>query len=937
MKRIARRILSIILSIALVLLIVPSNSLARERDLKPMLKNLDFVWMDLEQAEDSVINESKPSKHKVVNAVLNAAKRNSKINASTIADITDDGFFFKTTDGLCCAYSYKLSAVPSSTTLALDDGSAKSNPIKKVTSPNSDVLLLGPYYGIDSNFGDEYTQIGNSLAQAMNGELCVVAGAGISINEACDSLSNKSIAIFDSHGITTNCSSYLCFPNGNGLDQAALLSGTAISINNGHYAVNGDYIISHMDGSLSNTLVWMGICEGMMTDGLCSPLINNGAGVVFGYSQEVTFKHDNGFAKDFFDRLILGETVANASDNAKLTVGYYDTITNAYPIFVSAVDTYPNNPDSLQNVHSDWAISTDYPRAIACPLGLNLTFDPSSNADSHIGQITLSLQGFTSPDCLWQSSNESVATIVQSSSEQCKVLGIGEGACTIYCTVTEGELCDTASCHITVRQTGGIYVQADTINCDNDYIITASDATGEYALGNSIASKQISGFIYDYILAKSVNPITVGNLLSTDDNTQAICIAPKDYSTDHELIWLFERPDDSSEHYNIKNSLSKLSLTRLSVGDYNDLLLDATDYNSTAQKWYYIDSGLCARSTGVGALRYINLMDIDGQKLFACESDASESEESCPIKLYERCLSFSYNTCLYEGEYGELDYNCKTTIAGTPISSLPVPACASGYAFDGWYTDSEGGERIGEDYVPSANAVLYAHYLPLQTIIITLIANGVQSVVEANINTPLNQIQVPQCDDLHYFVGWSLNNIIRPQNHVLTEDTTLQAVFLPLSSGDSSYNVTLLANSGYLNNSLLIQTYPQESLVLPLPEKEGAELLYWYDGELCYSAGCGYMPSSDCELLAVWSEDSSCKHSFDLGYCTHCGKGLKGDVNLDNKVNTADTASILRYVVGLDSLSVKSKLNAYVDEDSIISSADAALILRHVVGLAALY
>jgi hypothetical protein len=58
-----------------------------------------------------------------------------------------------------------------------------------------------------------------------------------------------------------------------------------------------------------------------------------------------------------------------------------------------------------------------------------------------------------------------------------------------------------------------------------------------------------------------------------------------------------------------------------------------------------------------------------------------------------------------------------------------------------------------------------------------------------------------------------------------------------------------------------------------------------------------------------------------------------GDANCDGAVTAADTALVLRAMVGLSELTLRGALNADVDEDGEITAADAAMILRYVVGL----
>lgn len=59
----------------------------------------------------------------------------------------------------------------------------------------------------------------------------------------------------------------------------------------------------------------------------------------------------------------------------------------------------------------------------------------------------------------------------------------------------------------------------------------------------------------------------------------------------------------------------------------------------------------------------------------------------------------------------------------------------------------------------------------------------------------------------------------------------------------------------------------------------------------------------------------------------------KGDANLNGEVTSADAALILRYLIGMESLSDMAKTLADVNGDGRITAADAALILRCIIGL----
>ena len=146
-----------------------------------------------------------------------------------------------------------------------------------------------------------------------------------------------------------------------------------------YYEVDGTVIANHMEKPANGGLVWMAICLGMATDGLEGPLMDAGVGVVYGYSQSVTFIGDYCFEAEFFNKLLQGGTVAESIRTMKARYGNWDcspailgsdssqTAASleeavrkhaAFPIVVSAEDAYPGHGkvDAVQEVSSVWSL-----------------------------------------------------------------------------------------------------------------------------------------------------------------------------------------------------------------------------------------------------------------------------------------------------------------------------------------------------------------------------------------------------------------------------------------------------------------------------------------------------------------------------------------------------------------------------------------------------
>lgn len=244
---------------------------------------------------------------------------------------------------------------------------------------SSDVALIGPYYGSDSSFTNQYRNEANSIAQATGGSCTVYSGSAATIDVIAHALENCGTVIFDSHGNTDYSSasgdytskantSYLCLTSYEGLTSAdtATVEGRfgsyqhAFRSGSGAF-VDGTAIRNHMDSYAPNSILWMAICLGMATDGMEAPLREQGVEVVYGYSQSVTFVGDYNWETYFWNKMKDGADVAEAVAYMKQEGGYKDPYTSsypAYPIVVSGEDEYPGqgNVDARQEVFSSWTL-----------------------------------------------------------------------------------------------------------------------------------------------------------------------------------------------------------------------------------------------------------------------------------------------------------------------------------------------------------------------------------------------------------------------------------------------------------------------------------------------------------------------------------------------------------------------------------------------------
>lgn len=386
-----KRFLAILL--ALTLLPVPAAfSAAQEpQTISPTDYALvDEMWDELNGAEERVMRSA--ANATTAQAVAAAAQKSELYVQDSLRWNGDDHFTFETTVGVTCGYSARLrnqafDAVEDAQALAEPETQTASYATKNAPG-GKDVYLIEPYYGLDSSFTKQYQNEAQNIAKATGGTYTCYTKTAATIDAVADAIESGAVVIFDSHGDTDYArgedyttgatTSYLLLQTGTGLTATdyANDNGTYHAVNYGksgkmyYYAVDGTCIANHMDSKAPNSFVWMAICLGMATDGMEKPLIENGVGVVYGYSQSVTFDYDYLWEECFWDEMIAGETVASAIATMKEKVGKWDycseylTISQArrnyaaFPIVVSSEDVYPGhgNVDDLQTVYSTWTL-----------------------------------------------------------------------------------------------------------------------------------------------------------------------------------------------------------------------------------------------------------------------------------------------------------------------------------------------------------------------------------------------------------------------------------------------------------------------------------------------------------------------------------------------------------------------------------------------------
>lgn len=217
-----RRIMAVVLAALMMLSIIPVafaeeiSSISADAALSV---RMDDAWAAIELAEAEALADNLPASD-VINAVYTAALNNENVDADSFSDFTADGFFF-TVNGMHCAYNYRLrnkieANVTEEGSVTFNASNGKVVEMRDATSPN--VLLVGPYYGgYDPTFTDQYRREAASVAEATGGTLTILAGHDATGPAIAAAFPDKGAVIYDSHGIASGTSTYLCLTTNQGI------------------------------------------------------------------------------------------------------------------------------------------------------------------------------------------------------------------------------------------------------------------------------------------------------------------------------------------------------------------------------------------------------------------------------------------------------------------------------------------------------------------------------------------------------------------------------------------------------------------------------------------------------------------------------------------------------------------------------------------------
>ena len=423
MKDRIKRVVAILLSLVLVTALLPAPMQAQAEELSQQAYTVaDAVFAQIDAMEEQPARRS-ASQTQLTDAAAELVMASDSYVEGSL-ERNGDVFTWRTEQGIRCIYSPRMRKIreemkaPENTQQDL----IVNEPVatKGGTPSGNQVYLVGPYYGHDENFTDQYKKEARRIAYAIGDTdgYTLYSGMEATVDKVAEAVANGAVVIFDSHGttdyesgydyVTGATSSYLCLTSTEGLTREDYEVGAAYD-SEGAF-VNGATIANHMDKNSPGGIVWMALCLGMATDTLCDPMRQKGVEVVYGYSQSVSFAGDYLFEETFWEEMLGGQTVAESIATMKNTWGNWDwsveiasyygyvsgadsgyaTINaarrdySAFPVVVSDEDKHPGQrnkntfygADSLQNVQS-----TYYLNIVAEPEDLELHYVDQPVAD----------------------------------------------------------------------------------------------------------------------------------------------------------------------------------------------------------------------------------------------------------------------------------------------------------------------------------------------------------------------------------------------------------------------------------------------------------------------------------------------------------------------------------------------------------------------------
>ena len=210
MKQFPKRFLALLLMIAMVFSLLPAIAFAEggteTADLWAQIIAYENEHIRRTRSVDDTVSEADYAALSGQIAELVMASDDYKEGTCTY-DGSNSMFFWENAEGEPQGYAPYLRA-------KIENGSNGVDPetvgetvtqsyAKKGGSPSGkNVYVIGPWYGSDSSFTDQYKAEGQSIAKATGGTYTLYSGSNATIANVAKAMEDGAVVIFDSHGVT---------------------------------------------------------------------------------------------------------------------------------------------------------------------------------------------------------------------------------------------------------------------------------------------------------------------------------------------------------------------------------------------------------------------------------------------------------------------------------------------------------------------------------------------------------------------------------------------------------------------------------------------------------------------------------------------------------------------------------------------------------------
>ena len=207
--------------------------------------------------------------------------------------------------------------------------------------------------------------------------------------------------------------------------------------------------------------------------------------------------------------------------------------------------------------------------------------------------------------------------------------------------------------------------------------------------------------------------------------------------------------------------------------------------------------------------------------------------------------------------------------SSTSTSSVPLPTpTRTCYTFNGWYTASSGGTKIGNggaSYTPSASTTLYAHWTEI-TYTVSYAANGGSGAPSAQTKYYTQTLTLSSTKPTRsnatatYTVTYNYNYSGKSNTTATATKTTKYTFANWKSTAGTAYSPggSYSTNASTTMTAQWTSSASTTSVTLPTPTRDGYDFNGWYNassgGTKIGNGGASYTPTATITLYAHWTE-----------------------------------------------------------------------------------